>query len=148
MPKLGASLGVERVDVAERGGDVHHTADDDRRSLERFLDLRLKNPRGMKLGDVGDVDLAVRIEPRLREIAIGKEKIILIRRGALELRLGNRRCGDRLGLLVGDLIEFLRLRYRGSADASKHRERNEKAFFWFEHDLRPYRQSLRCAQFW
>jgi hypothetical protein len=57
VPILLAGLGIERIDVVERRGDVHHAVDDDRRRLERLLHLGLEDPGGMKLADVRSVDL-------------------------------------------------------------------------------------------
>ena len=44
FPQLFAGLGVERIDVVERGGDVHHAVDDDRRGLHQFAHIGLEDP--------------------------------------------------------------------------------------------------------
>ena len=57
MPHLLAGLGVERIDVVERGGDVHHAVDDDRRGLHRFHDLGLEYPGRVQTRHVAAIDL-------------------------------------------------------------------------------------------
>ena len=71
VPDLLAGLGVERVDVAERRGDIHHAVDDDRRRLERLLDLGGEDPGRMQMRDIAAVDLVVRIEAGLLVVAVG-----------------------------------------------------------------------------
>ena len=84
VPQLLAGLGVERVDVAERRGDVHHAVDDDRRGFHQLLDLGLENPGRMQPLHVGAVDLVLGIETLLIIIAVGVQEILAVGVGAIE----------------------------------------------------------------
>ena len=75
MPNLRSGLGVERVNVAERRGDVHDAVDDDRRRLERLFDLGGEDPGRMQMRDVAAVDLRVRIETRLIVVGVGVKEV-------------------------------------------------------------------------
>ncbi len=76
VPELLAGLGVKRVDMAERGRHIHHAIDDDRRRLERFLDVGLEDPGDMQALDVVAIDLLGGIKTRLGVIAVGEQKIL------------------------------------------------------------------------
>ena len=75
VPIFLAGLGVERVDVVERRGDVHHAVDHDRRRLHRLLHLGLEDPGGMKLADIRRVDLLAGKIPGLIVVAVGVQEI-------------------------------------------------------------------------
>ncbi len=77
VPVLLAGLGIEGVDVAERGGDVHHVAHDDRAGLERLLDFGLEDPRRAQLADVGGRDLLQGRKPGLIVVAVGMQEVLL-----------------------------------------------------------------------
>jgi hypothetical protein len=87
MPNLRSGLGVERVNVAERRGDVHDAVDDDRRRLERLFDLGGEDPGRMQMRDVAAVDLRVRIEARLIVVAVGVKEVRSVFGGAVQLLL-------------------------------------------------------------
>ena len=65
VPVHLAGLRIERVDVIEGRGDIHHPVDHDRRSLQRLADIGLENPGNVQSLDVGAIDLLGRIEALL-----------------------------------------------------------------------------------
>ena len=75
FPHLLARLGVERIDVVERGRDIHHAVDDDRRSLHRIENVGLEYPGDMQALDVARGDLLGGMEARLRVVSIGLQEI-------------------------------------------------------------------------
>src|SRR6266436_3401660 len=105
MPELGAGLGVERIDVAERRRHIHDAVDNNRRSLQRLLDVGLENPRDVKVLDVTALNLSGRMKARLRIIAVRQQKIIdaLVCRVELTLTYWRNHCRARcrLGFLLG-----------------------------------------------
>ena len=75
FPHLLAGLRVQRVDVVEGRGDVHHAVDHDRRGLERVDDVGLENPRRPQVVHVGRGDLPRRMKTRLPVVAVGLKKV-------------------------------------------------------------------------
>ena len=57
VPQLLASPGVERIDLAPRGGDIHHAIDHQRRRLLAASGIEFDEPRGLELRNVVSVDL-------------------------------------------------------------------------------------------
>ncbi len=108
VPELHAGLGVERVDMAERRRHIHHAIDDDRRSLQQFLDVGLEDPCDVQILDVVAVDLLGRIKAGLGIVAVGQQKIAGARVGLVELILSDRRNGGVAGRRLGVLLDFLR----------------------------------------
>jgi hypothetical protein len=113
MPDFRAGLGVERIDVAIGRRDVHDAVNNDRRRLERFLDLGGEDPRWMQVRDVATVDLGVRIEPGLLVIAVGVKEVRPIFVGVVELLLRDRRDRRSRGHCGRRVFDFLRLCYPG-----------------------------------
>ena len=67
MPDFLAGARIQRIDVVERGGDVHHAIDDDRRGFQRFLHIGLEDPgRAAAARRWSVLICCVRIEARLR----------------------------------------------------------------------------------
>ena len=93
VPIFLARLGVDRIDVVERRGDVHHAVDDDRRRLHRFLHFGLEDPGGVKLADVGCVDLLAREIAGLIVIAVGVKEVVRITGCGVKLFLRDRSGG-------------------------------------------------------
>ena len=93
VPVLLAGLGVQRIDMVERGRDVHDAVDDDRRRLQRLLHFRLEDPGGVKLADIGGVDLLAREISGLIVIAVGMKKVVPVASRGVELILRYRGCG-------------------------------------------------------
>ena len=91
VPVHLAGLRIERVDVIEGCGDIHHPVDDERRGLQRLADIGLENPGNVQSLDVGTIDLLGRIEALLFVVAIGGEKISAVVGSAVEHRLGDGR---------------------------------------------------------
>ncbi len=89
VPDLLAGLGVQRVDVIERRGGVHDAVDHDGRGLHGFHHFGLENPRGPKLLNVGNVDLAIGVIARLLVIAVGVQEVIAVAGGKVEHVLGD-----------------------------------------------------------
>ena len=91
--------------MAERGRHIHHAVDDDRRGLQRFLDVGLEDPGDVQVLDVVAIDLLGGIKARLGVIAVGQQKIVGVLVGGVELLLGDRRnlrlARCRLGFLFG-----------------------------------------------
>ena len=107
VPVLLAGLGVERIDVIERGRHVHDAVDDDRRRLQRLLHFRLENPGRMQLADIRGVDLLAGEVARLIVVAVGVQEVGAVagRRAELLLRhCRRRRARYRLG---GGVLDFL-----------------------------------------
>jgi hypothetical protein len=92
VPQLFPGLGIERIDVIERGRDVHHAVDHDRGGLQRFLDLGLEDPGCVQLLHVRGIDLAVRIEALLGIVAVGVQKVVAVGGRLLEHAGRGRRC--------------------------------------------------------
>jgi len=127
VPDFCARPGVERIDVAERRRDVHHPIDDDRRRLERFLDLGLENPRGTQAPDVAPVDLRVRIEARLLVVPVGEKKVRAVMSGVVELRLSDRLRGGHAGHRApGRILDFLLSSRRPGAQESRGANRSKQ----------------------
>lgn len=113
VPELPAGLGIERIDVTERRRHEHDAINDDRRSLERFLDVGLEDPGDVQVLDVAACDLLGRIKTRLGVIAVGQKEILAVFVGRIELRLCHRR-NYRLSLRrFGVLLDFLRVARSG-----------------------------------
>ena len=124
VPDLLAGLGVNSVNVAERRGHIHHAIDDDRRGLERLLDLGGEDPSRMQMRHIVAVDLIIRVEPGLLVIAVGGEEVRTVLGRVVELLLRNR--GDRggRGHRGRRVLDLLRIRHPsrcncGGADRSK-----------------------------
>ena len=83
--------------MVERGGDVHHPVDDDRRRLERLLHLGLEDPGRAQLADIRCVDLLARVVAGLIVIAVGMQEILFVASGGVELILRNKGSGRLLG---------------------------------------------------
>ena len=108
VPELHAGLGVERVDMAERRRHIHDAIDDDRRSLQRFLDVGLEDPGDVQVLHVVAVDLFGRIKARLGIVAVGQQKIAGALVGLVELILSDRRNRGVARRRLGVLLDFLR----------------------------------------
>ncbi len=103
VPEFGAGAGIERIDVIEGGGDVHHAIDHDRRGLLRLLDLGLEDPGHVQVPHVHRVDLAVGEVALLGVIPVRHQPVIGILAGPVEHFLAHRgHVGVAGGLL--DLI--------------------------------------------
>ncbi len=83
-PELLAGPGVQREHMIERGRDIHHAIDHDRRSFHRVDDVGLEDPGRPKLADVASVDLPRRIVTRLGVIAVRLKEVVAVARGAVE----------------------------------------------------------------
>ena len=114
--------------MAERGRDKHHAVNDDRRCLERFLDVGLEDPGDVQVLYIVAADLLARIEARLGIIAVGEQKIfgVLVRR--VELLLGDRRNVGvpQHGFLL--LLDFLSNGDAGQQASADHRGEGRKPF--------------------
>ena len=108
VPELLAGLGVKRIDMAERRRHIHDAIDDDRRSLQRFLDIGLEDPGDMQVLHVVAVDLFGRIKARLRIIAVGQQKVAGALVSLVELILSDWRNCDVARRRLGVLFNFLR----------------------------------------
>ncbi len=108
VPELLAGLGVERVHMAERGGDIHHTIDHDRRRFEGLAHVGLEDPGRMQLLHVAGVDLLGWIEALLVVVAVGVQEVRRVAGGLVEHRLRDRRRVRNLGgLRAGVVLHFL-----------------------------------------
>src|ERR1035437_3811999 len=65
VPELYARFGVKRINMAERRRHIHDAIDDNRRSLKRFLDVRLEDPGDVQILHVVAPDLPGRMKARL-----------------------------------------------------------------------------------
>ena len=125
MPELLASPRVQSVDMAEGCRDIHHPIHDERRGLERFLDLSLENPGWMQARDICRVDLRVRIIASLPVIAVGEQEIIAVAFCAVEKVLrdgGHVTVFDRALDLLGGCRS-----HRHEGDRESERARDWKA---------------------
>ncbi len=120
VPELYAGFCIKRIDMAERRRHIHDAVDDDRRRLQRFLDIGLEDPGDVQALYGVAVDLLGRMKSRLGIIAIGQKKIVDVLVCCVELLLSNRRnrclARRRLGFLLG----FLRT--DGPREQSSHAE--------------------------
>src|SRR5882757_4048634 len=66
VPDFCTGLGVKCINMAKRSRHIHDAIYDDGRSLKRFLDLGLKNPRNVEVLDIITPDLPGRMKARLR----------------------------------------------------------------------------------
>ncbi len=111
VPDLLAGLGVERIDVAVGGGDVHDAVNNDRRRLQRLFDFGGEDPGRMQMPHVAAVDLRVRIETRLLVIGVGVEEVFPVLVGVSELLLRDRRDRGSRRHCTRCVFDFLRLCY-------------------------------------
>ena len=95
VPQFLAGSGVERVDVAERGGDVHDPVHYDGRGLHRLLHLGLENPGRPQSCNIAGRNLLVRIVALLGVVAVGVQEVLAVSRGLAEHVLGHRGDGNR-----------------------------------------------------
>ncbi len=127
VPDFLAGLGVEGIDVAVRGGDVHHAVDHDRRRLERLLDLGLEDPGRMHPPDVAAVDLPVRVEAGLLVVSVGLKEIRSVVCGAVEFCLRDRLHHGRPGHgAPGSALDFLLSRSRPGAKEGCDADRSKQ----------------------
>ncbi len=108
VPELCAGFSVERIDMAERRRHIHDAVDDDRRSLQRFLDIGLENPRDVQIFHILAQDLPGRMKACLCIIAVGQQKITGTLVCRVELLLSNRRNHCLARRRLGFLLSFLR----------------------------------------
>ena len=88
-PELQARLGVEREHLSGSAGCVHDAVDHDRRGFEQRVVRQLHGPAGLKLADVGRVDLLQRrVVPPLIIAPIG-EPILRLGGGVAKAIVGD-----------------------------------------------------------
>ena len=108
VPELRAGLGVKRVDMAERRRHKHDAVDDDRRSLQQFLDVGLEDPGDVQVLYVVAIDLLGRDRSASGHNCRWSAENWLALVGCVELLLGNRRniclTQHRLDFLLGFLL--------------------------------------------
>jgi hypothetical protein len=122
VPELYAGFSVKRIDVAERRRHKHDSIDNDGRSLQRFLDVRLEDPRDVQVLYVVAPDLSGGMKARLGIISVCQKKIIDVLVCRVELLLSDRRnhclARGRLGFL------FRLLRADGSYQETSNPRQN------------------------
>src|ERR1700761_1085420 len=94
--------------MTERRRHVHDSVDDDRRSLERFLDVGLEDPCDVQPLDVVAVDLLGGIKTCLGVVTVGQQKVGRTLVGCVELLLSNWRNLRLVRPRLGFLLDFLR----------------------------------------
>ena len=72
VPNFCAGLGVEGVNMTERRRDIHDAVQDNGRSLKRFLDVGLENPRDVQVLHIVTVDVPRGVKARLGVIGVGQ----------------------------------------------------------------------------
>src|ERR1700738_1015662 len=92
--------------MAERRRPIHDAGDNDGRSLQRFLDVRLENPRDVHVLYVDALDLSGGMKTSLVLISVCQHEIIHPLVGRVELLLTNPRNHS---LARGRLAFLLRL---------------------------------------
>ena len=122
MPDLLAGTRIQRIDMIEGGRDVHDAVHDNRRGLHAVDDLGLEDPGRPQFADIGGIDLAVRIVPRLMVVAVGVQEVVAVTGSTVEHVLR-----DSVHIAIERAaVDFLSLDPRGSYGEGAYRRRQPK----------------------